>query len=404
MFISSVVPPRQLHLVLSGQRLASGRLQLASHHARVGRTISARFASTSTSSSDVKSSHTSNLPPSAVPPRKHRVELKPGPLKTPSPSSTTPRPHSTPTKQTQPSFPAFRPYPKPSTPDPVPSAIELAKRDIADATAQGVLRPAPHDAGSIKRFTHQAIELFKFYFRGLKAINTHRKQAAAIRARVAAGGPAPSRAESRFIETFQQDALKLIPFVIIVLVMEELIPFIALYVPRMLPSTCILPGQRDRINAKARNNQLLALVKHRQLFELLRKESESSGFITTHSLSQPGALCGYYIFNAVQELRRAIGIPAWPPQLAQWRLQRHLQNISSDDKMLKQEGYGRDLTLPELKEALQERGMSTFSDKNSADELRAQLKWWIDMSEIMPEGADAVSRRLFVLGTIGSHE
>jgi LETM1 and EF-hand domain-containing protein 1 len=45
-----------------------------------------------------------------------------------------------------------------------------------------------------------------------------------------------------------------------------------------------------------------------------------------------------------------------------------------------------------------------FNKTNSADELRAQLKWWIDMTEIMPEGADAVSRRLFVLGIIGSHK
>lgn len=389
--VNSVIQPRQLHLVLSGQRLASGRLQL-SHYARVGRKVSTRSASTSTSSND-KSSHTSNLPPSAVSPRKHRVELKPGPLKRPSPSSATPKPQSISPKKTQPSFPAFRLPPTSSTPDSVPSAIELAKQDIADATAQGVLRPAPHDAGTIKRFTHQAFELLKFYFRGLKAINTHRKQAAAIRLRISTGGAALSRAESRFIKTFQQDALKLIPFVIVVVVMEELIPFIALYVPRMLPSTCVLPGQRDRINAKARNNQQLVLAGNWQIFDLLRKESESSGFIPTLSLKNPGALCG------------VIGIPAWGPlQLVRWRLQRHLQNIASDDKMLKQEAYGRDLTLPELKEALQERGMSMFSETNSADELRAQLKWWIDMTETIPEGADAISRRLFVLSIIGSHK
>ncbi|KAG1878214.1 hypothetical protein F4604DRAFT_1755921 [Suillus subluteus] len=376
--VNSVIQPRQLHLVLSGQRLVSGRLQL-SHYARVGRKVSARSASTSTSSND-KSSHTSNLPPSAVSPRKHRVELKPGPLKRPSPSSAIPKPHSTSLKQIQHSFPAFRPSPTSSTPDSVPSAIELAKQDIADATAQG-------------RFTHQAFELLKFYFRGLKAINTHRKQAAAIRSRIATGGAALSRAESRFIRTFQQDALKLIPFVIVVVVMEELIPFIALYVPRMLPSTCVLPGQRDRISAKARNNQQSVLAGNWRLFDLLRKESESSGFIPTLSLKNPGALCG------------VVGISAWGPlQLLQWRLQRHLQNIASDDKMLKQEVYGRDLTLPELKEALQERGMPMFSETNSADELRAQLKWWIDMTESMPEGADAVSRRLFVLSIIGSHK
>ncbi|KAG2113908.1 uncharacterized protein F5147DRAFT_680527 [Suillus discolor] len=390
--VNSIIQPRQLHLLLSGQRLASSRLQL-SHYARAGRKVSARSASTSTSSSNDKSSHASNLPPSAVPPRKHRVELKPGPLKTPSPSSTTPRPHSVFPKQTQPSFPAFRRSPISSTPDSVPSAIELAKQDIADAAAKGVLRPVPHDAGAIKRFTHQAFELLKFYFRGLKAINTHRNQAAAIRSRIASGGAALSRAESRFIRTFHQDALKLIPFVIVVVVMEELIPFIALYVPRMLPSTCVLPGQRDRINAKARDNQQLVLAGNWQLFDVLRKESESSGFIPTLGLKNPEALCG------------VIGVPAWGPlQLVQWRLHRHLQNIASDDKLLKQEAYGRDLTLPELKEALQERGMSMFSETNSADELRAQLKWWIDMTGIMPEGADDISRRLFVLSVIGSHK
>jgi LETM1 and EF-hand domain-containing protein 1 len=46
----------------------------------------------------------------------------------------------------------------------------------------------------------------------------------------------------------------------------------------------------------------------------------------------------------------------------------------------------------------------TWSQKISADELRARLKWWIDMSETMPEGADAVSRRVFVLGMIGSQK
>lgn len=45
-----------------------------------------------------------------------------------------------------------------------------------------------------------------------------------------------------------------------------------------------------------------------------------------------------------------------------------------------------------------------FSERNSADELRAQLKWWIDMTGIMPEGADDISRRLFVLSVIGSHK
>lgn len=45
-----------------------------------------------------------------------------------------------------------------------------------------------------------------------------------------------------------------------------------------------------------------------------------------------------------------------------------------------------------------------YSEKISADDLRDRLKWWIDMSETIPEGADAVSRRTFVLGMIGSQK
>jgi hypothetical protein len=39
----------------------------------------------------------------------------------------------------------------------------------------------------------------------------------------------------------------LVPFVFIAIILEEIIPLIAIWYPEMLPSTCILPSQRDRI-------------------------------------------------------------------------------------------------------------------------------------------------------------
>lgn len=46
-----------------------------------------------------------------------------------------------------------------------------------------------------------------------------------------------------------------------------------------------------------------------------------------------------------------------PPLVRRSRLTRHLRRISQDDALLEQEGLGQRLTLPELQEALDERGL-----------------------------------------------
>lgn len=44
------------------------------------------------------------------------------------------------------------------------------------------------------------------------------------------------------------------------LLLEEAIPVVVLYAPALLPSTCLLPTQRDRIRAKRRAKQLANLA------------------------------------------------------------------------------------------------------------------------------------------------
>lgn len=48
---------------------------------------------------------------------------------------------------------------------------------------------------------------------------------------------------------------RLVPFLLIVLIIEEIIPLIVMYVPGILPSTCILPSQMERIQMKAENTR-----------------------------------------------------------------------------------------------------------------------------------------------------
>lgn len=53
-----------------------------------------------------------------------------------------------------------------------------------------------------------------------------------------------------------------------------------------------------------------------------------------------------------------LGLPAWgPSSLNTWRIRRHLKAISLDDEKLRHEGGARHLTIPELEDALRERGM-----------------------------------------------
>ncbi|KAI6044700.1 hypothetical protein EDC04DRAFT_328581 [Pisolithus marmoratus] len=333
-------------------------------------------------------------PPGTTVPRKPRVDFKPGPVKPVtlgidhSPS----HPPSKPTTRCSHYHPPRHLHP----PKPFQvelSAVELAKRDIAEASQQGVLEAPPADAGSMKRVFHQALQLLKFYFRGLKAINTHRIQVNTIQMRVKSGGALPTRAELRFIRTYKRDAFKLVPFMVIVLIAEELVPFVALYFPRMLPSTCVLPGQRDRIACKARADQLGVLFRNRGVYEAIYKDGQRTGFVHVRGLKDPVAVCSL------------LGLPAWGPSLlAAWRIRRHLKIITEDDNLLRGEGYGRGLNIRELDEALSERGMIPTPERRSADDLRDQLRWWLDSAEVMPRGADSISRRLLLIGQIGSQK
>ena len=48
---------------------------------------------------------------------------------------------------------------------------------------------------------------------------------------------------------------RLIPFFLIVIIAEEAIPLVVIYAPFILPSTCLLPSQKERIATKRREKQ-----------------------------------------------------------------------------------------------------------------------------------------------------
>jgi LETM1 and EF-hand domain-containing protein 1 len=160
----------------------------------------------------------------------------------------------------------------------------------------------------------------KFYFRGLKLVIKHRREAQVIQARVKAGGVPLSRWESRFIQTNNSDLaryltpqpqalfvilfltfpeLRLVPFVAIVLVVEEVIPLIVLYAPGMLPSTCLLASQRERIEAKRYEKQRTYAEEMRDAFLEVRKATATALVSSLPSTNSGVGLCGQVNFDSV---------------------------------------------------------------------------------------------------------
>jgi LETM1 and EF-hand domain-containing protein 1 len=318
-------------------------------------------------------------PPTAPGPRKPKPELKPAPIK-PKPSAPSGAPV---TASLRPNV--QQPEPAASTPSTssAKSITETTKEDLEDAFRNGVLIPPPLGAPWYKRLFHQAKELFKFYWRGLKMVNTHRKHVNEINRRIKEGGSPLTRWEQRFIRTHRSDTLKLVPFLLIVLIMEEIIPLIAIYAPGMLPSTCVLPSQRERIEAQKRDKQKAALEIYQKAFSDLGKSAINGG-ISLKSL--PGDVARS---SAVCQLLRLSSLG--PNKLRISRIRRHLEWIAKDDALLIQEGMGQQLSHPELDEALLERGI-VMHNLNKSDQF-ARLRWWLN-SVGTDTGVDPVSKRL----------
>jgi LETM1 and EF-hand domain-containing protein 1 len=212
---------------------------------------------------------------------------------------------------------------------------ETAKHDLEEAFKNGVLAPPPPNAIWFKRLFHQAKELFKFYWRGLKMVNTHRKHVNEINRRISEGGAPLTRWEQRFIRTHHSDKVKLVPFIIIALLLEEVIPLIAIYAPGMLPSTCVLPSQSERIEQQKREKQNVALQTFRNDFAQLAAKSNTDGIPLTHLPSDSSPFC--------QLLRlSALG----PERLRLNRIRRHLEWIAKDDSLLAKEAMGKIFYTP----------------------------------------------------------
>lgn len=68
----------------------------------------------------------------------------------------------------------------------------------------------------------------------------------------------------------------------ILVILEEILPLVVLYVPGLLPSTCILPSQSERIEQKAEMTRKAAIG---QMKEWLRQHGAEKPLATPGDLT-----------------------------------------------------------------------------------------------------------------------
>jgi len=245
--------------------------------------------------------------------------------------------------------------------------ITAAQHDMQSAAQHGILAPPPPNAGKIGKLFHQAKELFKFYFRGVKLIFTNRGRARQMQQRVKDGGPPLTRWEHQFIKTYKQDVLKLVPFALIIIIIEEIIPLIVIYAPFILPSTCILPSQKERIDDKRREKQRAYALSMRDTFERIQKLGEATpGADAKQLLNGPGLVA---VSGILGHSNYSLNI------LRMFKIRKHLTMVAEDDAFLLQEEAGLRLTPAEMLDALGERGILTQG--LSFQQQQRRLQWWL---------------------------
>ncbi|KAF8306327.1 hypothetical protein DL93DRAFT_2143887 [Clavulina sp. PMI_390] len=269
---------------------------------------------------------------------------------------------------------------------PTARILANAQADLRASESAGILAPPPPNASRVGKLFHQAKELFKFYARGLKMQWTHHKMVRAILARVSeekklGGKGEMTRWEAQFIRTHAQDLKKLVPFVLILIIVEEILPLIVIYAPFMLPSTTILPSQAERIYGKREEKKIQTLTTVKWYLErdgLLPATSKE--MLSQMDVKTLGNDLAWTICRAFELSDRG------PRAMVNRRLAKHLSYLAEDDALLRRESPNANLTRTELRNALSERGQLT--DGMTADELRTRLDSWL-RDENVRSGAHA---------------
>ncbi|KAI9351709.1 LETM1-like protein-domain-containing protein [Pilaira anomala] len=179
--------------------------------------------------------------------------------------------------------------------------------------------------------------------------------------------------------------LKLIPFGFVFMILPESIPLLVMYVPGMVPRTCLKESQIQKTREK--------LDKVRQVMStnVLRSSANIDGISPGDflSLTKFQRIAKHYAYDFdlsridrphLASYCRFMGINKFGTQgMLKKRLENYMNYIDQDDKLLLKENIVDELDLKDLSQAVEERGMRSID--LDQDNMRRGLKYWLSLTQ-----------------------
>ncbi|KAI8993584.1 LETM1-like protein-domain-containing protein [Pilobolus umbonatus] len=241
----------------------------------------------------------------------------------------------------------------------------------------------PASTSLIGRLYQQSKDLVRFYKDGIKLLWSNKKEAQLIMQKVKNESYEWTRSEYQLVHQSKKDVVKLIPFAFVFLILPESIPLLVLYVPGMVPSTCVkesqLMKQREKLD-KIRQKMNMNVLKSAEQIEAISPED----FLNRTKFLRINKQYGFDFDLSRIDRRhlesycRFMGISDFGTQgILKRRLTQYLDYIMEDDKLIVKEDLVDKLNHAELSKAIEERGMKSGGDDLS---MRKALKYWLSFT------------------------
>lgn len=233
-----------------------------------------------------------------------------------------------------------------------------------DKVPQNLAERAAHMWSTIKY-------LFRFYMNGVKQIWLNRRIVLQIKEDVRCSKRDYTWEEARMVRIHTSDMLKLPLFLLILVTVEELLPLMVIYTPFMLPSTCILPSQRNKIRQRFE-------VKREKAIQALNKTVPSISVLQTNDNTAKAAVAALSP-AALKELVTVYNLSQWGGSaLRRRRVLSHMRLLVQDDQRLE---TSETLSSAEdadekLSYACVQRGIRAVNV--SSQDMRLSLRLWLE--------------------------
>ncbi|CDZ98357.1 LETM1-like [Phaffia rhodozyma] len=210
--------------------------------------------------------------------------------------------------------------------------------------------------GTITKAVLYAWYYCRFLFYGVTLSWQERKLVNEVRRRVNHGGLPYDWRESLMEVRVRSDWRKMIPFVVIAAVIEEIVPLLILLAPTLIPSTVLLPTQSFSVRQKQETRRHDARsVLYARLQEVKADKSDKNAL----DLGWNGNNWVNWEDEDMKKLLRAYDLGTRSPSRSylESRVYNHVSFLESDDKLLIGRPPTAGLTLSEFQKALGDRGL-----------------------------------------------